>query len=112
MFHRDLPTVSGALGRPVKVRQLKGRANYLCNHRLELAVNDPVIFLEQFLNFFGPHHEAAIKNATAVEAYEHFRTTCKESVFNSSFIKSLKLIKYNLVIARSYALLYELGVLN
>ncbi len=40
LYHRDLPTVSKALGRPVKVRQLKGRANYLCKHRLELALND------------------------------------------------------------------------
>ena len=29
LYHRDLPTVSAALGRPVKVRQLKGRSNYL-----------------------------------------------------------------------------------
>jgi ATP-dependent DNA helicase DinG len=40
LYHRDLPTVSAALGRPVKVRQLKGRANYLCKHRLELALED------------------------------------------------------------------------
>ncbi|MDG1462189.1 MAG: ATP-dependent DNA helicase, partial [Gammaproteobacteria bacterium] len=40
LYHRDLPTVSKALGRPVKVRQLKGRANYLCMHRMELALND------------------------------------------------------------------------
>jgi len=42
LFHRDLPTVASALGMAVKVRQLKGRANYLCKHRLDLAVNDPV----------------------------------------------------------------------
>ncbi len=40
LYHRDLPTVSAALGRPVKVRQLKGRSNYLCKHRLELALQD------------------------------------------------------------------------
>jgi ATP-dependent DNA helicase DinG len=40
LYHRDLPTVASALGRPVKVRQLKGRANYLCKHRLELALED------------------------------------------------------------------------
>jgi ATP-dependent DNA helicase DinG len=40
LYHRDLPTVSRALGRPVKVRQLKGRANYLCKHRMELALGD------------------------------------------------------------------------
>ena len=37
LFHRDLPTVSAALGRPVRVALLKGRANYLCRHRLDLA---------------------------------------------------------------------------
>jgi ATP-dependent DNA helicase DinG len=37
LFARDLPTVAGALGRPVRVALLKGRANYLCLHRLELA---------------------------------------------------------------------------
>jgi ATP-dependent DNA helicase DinG len=42
LFHRDLPTVSRALGRPVRVALLKGRANYLCRHRLELAESVPV----------------------------------------------------------------------
>src|SRR5215208_2027883 len=37
LFHRDLPTVARAIGRPVRVALLKGRANYLCVHRLELA---------------------------------------------------------------------------
>ena len=37
LFHRDLPTIAAALGRPVRVALLKGRANYLCRHRLEIA---------------------------------------------------------------------------
>jgi ATP-dependent DNA helicase DinG len=37
LFHRDLPTVAQAIGRPARVALLKGRANYLCLHRLELA---------------------------------------------------------------------------
>jgi len=37
LFHRDLPVITGALGRPARVAILKGRANYLCLHRLELA---------------------------------------------------------------------------
>jgi len=37
LYHRDLPMLSKALGRPVKVALLKGRANYLCLHRLQLA---------------------------------------------------------------------------
>src|SRR6202165_1393271 len=37
LFHRDLPLLAKALGLPVKIALLKGRANYLCRHRLELA---------------------------------------------------------------------------
>lgn len=37
LFHRDLPTVASAIGRPAQVALLKGRANYLCLHRLDLA---------------------------------------------------------------------------
>lgn len=35
LYHRDLPTVSRALGRAAVVRLLKGRGNYLCLQRLE-----------------------------------------------------------------------------
>ena len=37
LFHRDLPLVRKALGVPVDVALLKGRANYLCLHHLEIA---------------------------------------------------------------------------
>src|SRR5690606_14538119 len=37
LYHRDLPMIAQALGRPVRVALLKGRANYLCLHRLSLA---------------------------------------------------------------------------
>jgi ATP-dependent DNA helicase DinG len=37
LFTRDLPALGRALGRPVDVALLKGRANYLCWHRLEQA---------------------------------------------------------------------------
>jgi ATP-dependent DNA helicase DinG len=40
LFHRDLPMITRALGRPVRVAILKGRANYLCLHRLELTERD------------------------------------------------------------------------
>ncbi len=38
LFHRDLPLVRHALGLPVSVALLKGRANYLCLHRLEATI--------------------------------------------------------------------------
>src|SRR6202022_3328799 len=37
LFRRDIPLLASALGLPVKIALLKGRANYLCRHRLELA---------------------------------------------------------------------------
>jgi ATP-dependent DNA helicase DinG len=37
LFARDLPALGAAIGRPVSVALLKGRANYLCWHRLTLA---------------------------------------------------------------------------
>jgi len=37
LFHRDIPTVRESLNVPVEIALLKGRANYLCLHRLELA---------------------------------------------------------------------------
>ncbi|HEA26764.1 MAG TPA: ATP-dependent DNA helicase, partial [Ectothiorhodospiraceae bacterium] len=39
LFQKDLPLVKKALGVPVEVALLKGRANYLCPHRLELAMS-------------------------------------------------------------------------
>jgi ATP-dependent DNA helicase DinG len=35
LYHRDLPLVGKAVGRPVSTALLKGRANYLCVHRLD-----------------------------------------------------------------------------
>jgi ATP-dependent DNA helicase DinG len=37
LFHRDLPTVRSALAAPVNAALLKGRANYLCHHRLAVT---------------------------------------------------------------------------
>lgn len=41
LFGRDLPRLVKALGVPVSTALLKGRASYLCLHRLELARHDP-----------------------------------------------------------------------
>ena len=40
LFTRDLPLVRKAMGRALKVALLKGRANYLCLHRLQQAETD------------------------------------------------------------------------
>ena len=42
LFHRDLPLIGKAIGQPVKTALLKGRANYLCLHRLEQLDDVPV----------------------------------------------------------------------
>lgn len=41
LFRRDLPMLARAMGLPVTVALLKGRANYLCRHRLELTLKQP-----------------------------------------------------------------------
>lgn len=41
LFHRDIPALRRVLGIAVRVALLKGRANYLCRHRLQRAVADP-----------------------------------------------------------------------
>jgi len=38
LFHRDLPSVCEILKLPVKVALLKGRANYLCQYRLDITM--------------------------------------------------------------------------
>ena len=41
LYHRDLPLIGRVVGRPVKTALLKGRANYLCLHRLDTAAAGP-----------------------------------------------------------------------
>lgn len=49
LYHRDLPLVGKAIGRPVTTALLKGRANYLCLQRLD-QVTDPAPALLRDLN--------------------------------------------------------------
>ncbi len=37
LYHRDLPLIRDALASPARIALLKGRANYLCLHRMESA---------------------------------------------------------------------------
>jgi len=41
LYHRDLPLIGKAVGRPVSTALLKGRANYLCLQRLETVADQP-----------------------------------------------------------------------
>lgn len=49
LYHRDLPLVGKAVGRPVTTALLKGRANYLCLHRLD-QVTEPAAAIADDLN--------------------------------------------------------------
>jgi ATP-dependent DNA helicase DinG len=49
LYHRDLPLLGKAIGRPVTAALLKGRANYLCAHRLDL-VTEPATAIVDDLN--------------------------------------------------------------
>ena len=49
LYHRDLPLVGKAIGRPVTTALLKGRANYLCPQRLN-QVTDPAPALLDDIN--------------------------------------------------------------
>ncbi len=40
LFHKDLPMLVRALGVPLRVQNLKGRANYLCRYRTELHAEE------------------------------------------------------------------------
>ena len=43
LFSRDIPDVIKALGLPLKLAMLKGRASYLCQQRLELALTSATL---------------------------------------------------------------------
>lgn len=47
LYFRDLPMVIKALRLPVKTALLKGRANYLCKYRFELALTDILLASSQ-----------------------------------------------------------------
>jgi ATP-dependent DNA helicase DinG len=42
LFHRDLPRVRESLASPISTALLKGRANYLCIHRLDNTLTDEI----------------------------------------------------------------------
>lgn len=64
LYHRDLPLIARAAGRPVTTALLKGRANYLCLHRLE-QVTEPAAALTDDL---AAIHEWRHRTATGDRA--------------------------------------------
>jgi ATP-dependent DNA helicase DinG len=56
LFLKDLPKVREMLGLPLHAALLKGRANYLCRHRLRHAVANPALrdpLIQQQLDIIG-----------------------------------------------------------
>jgi ATP-dependent DNA helicase DinG len=51
LYHRDLPRVREALGAGLKTALLKGRANYLCQYRLEQAKGEKFVSREVAAQF-------------------------------------------------------------
>ncbi len=43
LYHKDIPQIRKTLGLPVTVSLLKGRANYICPYRLELAQSEDML---------------------------------------------------------------------
>lgn len=56
LFARDLPLLTGALGRPVAIALLKGRSNYLCNLRLTQSEQQPELFARESRGLLGRVH--------------------------------------------------------
>jgi ATP-dependent DNA helicase DinG len=73
LFHRDLPTVQSALAVPLRAALLKGRANYLCHHRLaitrsegRLTARQQVDELERIFDWSGRTRSGDIAELSSV----------------------------------------------
>nr|WP_236589820.1 ATP-dependent DNA helicase [Ramlibacter aurantiacus] len=64
LFGRDLPRLVQALGLPVRTALLKGRASYLCIHRMELARQDATLADRQ-----------AVRSLARIEEWAHVTRT-------------------------------------
>jgi ATP-dependent DNA helicase DinG len=74
LYHRDLPLIGKAVGRPVRTALLKGRANYLCLERLD-HVDDIAANLRNDLDAVRRwrHHTTAGDRAELTEVEEDSR---------------------------------------
>lgn len=61
LYHRDLPLIGKAVGRPVSTALLKGRANYLCMHRLDTVAEQAAA-------------DALLDDLNAVREWRHYTT--------------------------------------
>ena len=78
LFHRDVPTVRKALNKPVQVALLKGRSNYLCQHRLEMTRTEGRLYpgkqlsqLEDIADWSGRTQSGDIAELSGIEEDSH-----------------------------------------
>ena len=64
LFGRDLPLLVQALGLPVRIALLKGRASYLCLHRMEMARQDAAVRDAMSMRALGKIEQWAQSTAT------------------------------------------------
>jgi len=64
LFHRDLPVIKKALSAKTRVALLKGRANYLCLHRLQQHKYGSNLLDKQTLNEFSEVQQWAVSTKT------------------------------------------------
>ena len=69
LFNKDLPLVRKALGVDVRAAILKGRANYLCKHRLDQARGNPLLMKDR----------ALMKQLEVIVAWSHRTSTGDKS---------------------------------
>ena len=74
IFNKDLPIVRKALGVPITMALLKGRSNYLCLHRMQLAASEgrfptrsDASALEEILRWSSSTHSGDIGECTQVQ---------------------------------------------
>ena len=63
LFHRDLPQVAKVLGAPLDAVLLKGRANYLCKHRLAVHTRQSELIGEAETHSFDAIEKWAVQTA-------------------------------------------------
>lgn len=70
LYHRDLPLIRKALGIPIKIAILKGRANYLCLHRLHTYMQTDFVSKENLHLLYSVKRWAEISNDGEIEHFE------------------------------------------
>ncbi len=65
LYHRDLPLVGKAIGRPVSTALLKGRSNYLCLHRLDQVDSVPPPLREDIMAVSEWRHETHCRHSAS-----------------------------------------------